>query len=94
MVGTLAFSQPYLFIQPPTQSPPKICTPTSAIPPPPPPPPPKICPPPSAIPPPPPPPPLFYRYLFIKASSLLTLSSSNTSAIFHFPIFVYSHPYN
>ena len=76
MVGTLAFSQPYLFIQPPAQSPPKICTPTSAIPPP------------------PPPPPLFYRYLFIKASSLLTLSSSNTSAIFHFPIFVYSHPYN
>ena len=75
MVGTLAFSQPYLFIQPPAQSPPKICTPTSAIPP-------------------PPPPPLFYRYLFIKASSLLTLSSSNTSAIFHFPIFVYSHPYN
>ena len=75
MVGTLAFSQPYLFIQPPAQSPPKICTPTSAIPP-------------------PPPPPLFYRYMFIKASSLLTLSSSNTSAIFHFPIFVYSHPYN
>ena len=75
MVGTLAFSQPYLFIQPPAQSPPKICTPTSAIPP-------------------PPPPPLFYRYLFIKASSLLTLSSSNTSAIFHFSIFVYSHPYN